>query len=455
MVRAVSARPKVVMSRVEVEDGYRLHVARSLGAYRALERALTMPPPEVIDEVATSGLTGRSGGAGFPTATKWRLLRDAYPRYVVCNGDESEPGTAKDRVLMERDPHQLIEGALICAYAIGAERVVIYVRGELALAQERLVAAANEAYEAGLCGRSILGTQVGIDVVIHWGAGAYIVGEETAMLESIEGERGMPRPKPPYFPAAIGLYQQPTIVNNVETLSSLPWIILRGGGAFAAFGDGRSKGMRVFSVSGHVKRPGNYEVELHATTFRELLLGDEYAGGILDDRPLKAFVAGASFPWFFPEQLDLPLDIDVVAANGSSLGSGIMVMNNSVCAVQMAHNLTRFFASESCGKCVPCREGGAWAERIMGRIADGAGRIEDLAMLDEICELVSPGPFPRAGWELRGEAPIPFPYRQTTICGLGPSTMSALKSTLHRFRNEYIAHVEQACPRCHFGHVRD
>ena len=260
----------------------------------------------MVEEVKAASLLGR-GGAGFPAGVKWGFCPpDVWPRYLVVNGDESEPGTYKDRILMERDPHQLIEGVLIACYAVGLSQAFLYVRGEMALAQERIAAALNEAYAAGYVGKNILGTDFSVDVVLHWGAGAYIVGEETALIESLEGNRGMPRLKPPYFPAAIGLYGQPTIVNNVETLSNLPWICSNGGAAFAALGAETARGTRLFAVSGHVKKPGVFEVEFGNTTFRDLIESPLYAGGVRGGKALKAFIpGGASAPWFYEEHLDL------------------------------------------------------------------------------------------------------------------------------------------------------
>ena len=280
----------------------------------------------------------------------------------MVNGDESEIGTYKDRLLMERDPHQLIEGVLIACYALGLSQAFLYVRGEMALAQERIARALDEAYKAGYIGKNILGTEFSVDIVMHWGAGAYIVGEETALIESLEGKRGMPRLKPPYFPAAIGLYGKPTIVNNVETLSNLPWILNNGASAYKKFGSESSPGTRMFAISGHVKRPGVYEVEHGVTTFRELFYDDNFCRGIRDDNELKMFIpGGGSAPWFFQEQLDLPLEASAVGAAGSMLGSGAMVvMDETTDAVKACLSVVRFFARESCGKCSPCREGTTW-----------------------------------------------------------------------------------------------
>ena len=305
-----------------------------------------------MDEVKAATLLGR-GGAGFPAGTKWGFCPPGvWPRYIVVNGDESEPGTYKDRILMERDPHQLIEGCLIAAYAIGAAQVFLYVRGEMAHAQERIAAALNEAYDANLIGKNILGTDFSVDIVLHWGAGAYIVGEETALIESLEGNRGMPRLKPPFFPAAKGLYMKPTIVNNVETLANLPWLMCNGVDAYKAFGSEASPGTRLVAVSGHVKRPGVYEIPQGTTTYRELFYDERYGGGIRDDNELKyVHPRWRVAPWFFPEQVDLPLEGRVVGAAGSMLGSGaIVVMDETTDAVRACLRVVRFFARESCGQ---------------------------------------------------------------------------------------------------------
>jgi NADH-quinone oxidoreductase subunit F len=354
-----------------------------------------MRSDEVTERVREATVLGR-GGAGFPAGVKWGFCPPGvWPRYIVVNGDESEPGTYKDRLLMERDPHQLIEGCLIAAYAIGAAQVFLYVRGEMAHAQERIASALNEAYAANLVGRNILGTDFCVDIVLHWGAGAYIVGEETALIESLEGSRGMPRLKPPYFPAAKGLYMKPTVVNNVETLSNLPWLLHHGVAAYRAVGTESSPGTRLIALSGHVNNPGVFEVAQGTTTFRDLFHRPEYGGGIRDGNALKMFIpGGASAPWFFPEQLDLPLEGRVVGGEGSMLGSGaVVVMDETTDAVAACWRLVRFFARESCGKCTPCREGTSWEEKILRRILDGEGRPSDLELLLDIGDNISPGPY--------------------------------------------------------------
>ena len=419
----------IITSRFEQEDAHTLDGYLATGGYKGLRKALEMLPADVHEEVKTASLLGR-GGAGFPAGVKWGFCPPGvWPRYLVVNGDESEPGTYKDRLLMERDPHQLIEGCLIASYALGLSQCFLYVRGEMAHAQERVAAALNEAYEAGYVGKNICGTDFSVDIVLHWGAGAYIVGEETALLESLEGRRGMPRLKPPAFPASFGLYGKPTIVNNVETLANLPWIIEHGGAAFAELGSEQSTGTRMFAVSGHVERPGVYEVEFGVTTFRDIIYGEEYAGGIAGGRQLKCFIpGGASAPWFYEEHLDLPLDKAAVDQAGSMLGSGaIVVMDETTDAVAACHNLVRFFARESCGKCTPCREGTAWMEQILARILHRQARPEDLDLLLDICDNISPG--------------FAWPPKMTTICPLGPSAVSPVTSALTRFRDEFETYI--------------
>jgi len=441
--------PQLVSSRWDVADGHTIDGYRASGSYAGYEgirRALAMAPAAVMDEVRAATLLGR-GGAGFPAGTKWGFCPpEVWPRYLVVNGDESEPGTYKDRILMERDPHQLIEGCLIAAYAVGCAQVFLYVRGEMAHAQERIAAALNEAYAANLVGRNILGTDFSVDIVLHWGAGAYIVGEETALIESLEGNRGMPRLKPPFFPAAKGLYMAPTVVNNVETLSNLPWLMVNGAEAYKSFGSDTSPGTRLVAVSGHVNRPGVFEVPQGTTTYRELFEDERYGGGIRGGNQLKMFIpGGASAPWFFPEQVDLPLEGRPVGAAGSMLGSGaIVVMDDTTDAVKACLRIVRFFARESCGKCTPCREGTSWEEKILQRILDGQGRPSDIDVLLDIADNISPGPYPVAAHPAAGLEAVPFPPRQTTICPLGPSSVAPITSALRRFRHEFEARITQS-----------
>jgi NADH-quinone oxidoreductase subunit F len=436
-------RPKVVTSRFEHEDSHTLERYLATGGYAGLRKALAKPAPAVHDEVKGATILGR-GGAGFPAGTKWGLTpQGVWPRYLVVNGDESEPGTYKDRLLMERDPHQLIEGCLIACYAAGLSQCFLYIRGEMALAQERVAQALNDAYAAGYVGKNVLGSKFSVDIVLHWGAGAYVVGEETALIESLEGNRGMPRLKPPYFPAANGLYGQPTIVNNVETLSNLPWLMVNGVEAYTAIGTATSPGTRMVAVSGHVRRPGVYEIVNGVTTFRDLIYGEDFCGGIRNGNTLKAFVpGGGSAPWFTPEQLDLPFEASQVGPAGSMLGSGaVMVMDHTTDIPAAALSLTNFYAHESCGKCTPCREGGTWLQRIMTRVVNGEGTDADLEQLLEVGAMICPGSFPHASSERLGLAAVPFPYKMTTICFVGPSAYAPINSALTLFPEEFTSRV--------------
>jgi NADH-quinone oxidoreductase subunit F len=436
-------RPKIVTSRFEFEDSYTLPRYLATDGYKGLRAALGRAANEVHDEVKSATVLGR-GGAGFPAGTKWGLTpQGVYPRYLVVNGDESEPGTYKDRLLMERDPHQLIEGCLIACYAAGLSQCFLYIRGEMALAQERVAAALNDAYAAGYVGKNILGSKFSVDIVLHWGAGAYVVGEETALIESLEGNRGMPRLKPPYFPAAIGLYGQPTIVNNVETLANLPWLMLNGAEAYTAIGTKTSPGTRMVAVSGHVNRPGVYEIINGITTLRDLLYKEEFCGGIRNGNKLKAFVpGGGSAPWFTEDQLDVAFEGPQAGAAGSMLGSGaVMVMDETTDIPAAALTLTRFYAHESCGKCTPCREGGTWLERILSRVVDGKGTMADLDQLIEVGTSICPGDFPHASNAKLGISAVPFPYKMNTICFVGPSAYAPVNSALVLFREEFEAKI--------------
>ena len=404
------------------------------GGYEGLRAALKMSRQQVHDHVNTASILGR-GGAGFEAGRKWGMIRKAEPVYLTINGDESEPATFKDHALIEGDPHQLIEGTLICAYAVGAAQVFIYIRGEFPLAIERTQAALNEAYAYGAVGSNIFGSDFSIDVVVHPGAGAYICGEETALLESLEGKRGYPRIKPPYFPAALGLYGAPTIVNNVETVANLPWVMLHGGDAYAALGEGRSKGTKMLALAGHVKRPGNYELEWAKATFRDLIYDPRLGGGIRDGNDLKAIIpGGVSSPWLGPEHLDVFLSNDAIAQVGSMAGSGSVIpMDHTTCMVRAAWRIVRFFHRESCGQCTPCREGASWLEKILERIEAGQGRESDLDLLMDVCDNISPG--------------ITWPPAQTTICVLGPSMPPCVAAGIRTFRDEYLAHIREGrCP---------
>ncbi len=426
--------PHIVTSRFGMERSWSLQSYLASEGYQGLRRALGMTPEQVHEEVNGSSILGR-GGAGFDAGRKWGMLRKAEPVYLVVNGDESEPATFKDHALIEGDPHQLIEGAVISAYAIGAAQVFLFVRGEMALGLERLQAALNEAYEYGAVGHDIFGSGFSVDVVVHPGAGAYICGEETALLESLEGKRGYPRIKPPYYPAAIGLYGAPTVVNNVETLSTLPFIMRHGHDAFFALGDGRSRGTKMLALSGHVMRPGNYELEFAKVSFRDLIFDPALGGGIRGGRGLKAFIpGGVSAPWFGPEHLDLSLANEKIAEAGSMAGSGaVTVMDDATCVVRAIWRITRFFHRESCGQCTPCREGSGWVEKIMRRIEDGQGRESDLDLLMDVCDNIVPG--------------VSWPPAQTTICVLGPSIPSSVASGTRMFRDEFLDHIRSGrCP---------
>jgi len=424
----------IVTRRLGYDDSHTLERYLATGGYDGLRKALTLQPEQVAEEVNKASLLGR-GGAGFPAGRKWSMLRKASIAYLVVNGDESEPATFKDHLLVERDPHQIIEGTIIAAYAIGATKAFIFCRGEFALGFERLIQACNEAYEHGALGPRIFDSEFSLDLVIHPGAGAYICGEETALIESLEGKRGFPRIKPPSFPAVMGLYGEPTVVNNIETVSNLPWIVENGGEAFAALGEGSSTGTRLFALSGRVNRPGWYELEMSKTTFRDLIFDPSLGGGVRGGGDVKAFIpGGVSAPWFGPDQLDLGLDQDAVGKAGSMLGSGsIVVMDDTTCVVRAAWRITRFFRRESCGQCTPCREGSGWLEKILQRIEQGYGREEDLDLLMDVCDNISPG--------------VSWPPQQTTICVLGPSIPSSIASGIRMFRDEFLAHITGGgCP---------
>ncbi len=422
--------PLILTQRMEDHpaDSHRLERYEATGGYETLRAVLTsMTPEQLVDQVKASNIQGR-GGAAFPTGVKWGFLAPASPRYLVINADESEPGTFKDRQLLERDPHQLVEGVIITSFALDVNHAFIYIRGEYPRPARRVQAAVDEAYAAGLLGADILGSGFGLDVTVHLGGGAYICGEETALLNSLEGGRGEPRIKPP-FPAVEGLYAKPTIVNNVETISNVPWIVANGGAAYASIGDPASAGTRMFSLSGHVNLPGNYEIPM-GLTWRELIF--DIGGGIPDGRELKCWIpGGASAPWFVPdEHLDTRVTKDDVAQNGSMLGSGaVVVMDDTTNVVAAAHRIVKFFAHESCGQCTPCREGTTWLERMLWRILNGHGRPMDLDMLLDVCDNISPG--------------LDWPPAMTTICPLGPSAVSPVLSMLKYFRPEVEAMIAE------------
>ncbi len=398
--------------------GYRRH-----GGYQALAKALAMQPDDIIAAVKGSGLRGR-GGAGFPTGMKWGFIPqgDGKPHYLVVNADESEPGTCKDIPLMLATPHALIEGAIITSYAIRAEQAFIYVRGEVLHVVRRLQQAVAEAYQAGYLGRDILGSGYGLDLVIHAGAGAYICGEETALLDSLEGFRGQPRLKPP-FPAVAGLYACPTVINNVESIASVPAIVASGAAWFAGMGTERSKGFGIFSLTGHVTTPGQYEAPL-GITLRELLA---QAGGIRAGHRLKFWTpGGSSTPIFTDEHLDVPLDFESVGAAGSMLGTrALQIFDETTCVVRAVLRWTEFYEHESCGKCTPCREGTFWMVRVLDRLERGEGTDSDLDKLLDICD------------NILGRA----------FCALGDGAVSPVTSSIKYFRDEFIEHAKRGgCP---------
>ena len=392
--------------------------------YEALRKAVTtLQPNDVIEQVKASGLRGR-GGAGFPTGLKWQfVLKDTpKPKYIACNADESEPGTFKDHLLMERNPHLLIEGCAIGCYAIGAKVAYIYIRGEFYHVQKQLQAAVDEAYAAGFLGKNIFGTGFDCDVFVHRGAGAYEAGEETALIESLEGKRAQPRIKPP-FPAVSGLYNCPTAVNNVETLCNVPFIIAKGVDWFAGIGPEKNTGPKLYCVSGHVKNPGVFEASMDVT-LRQLIF--DYAGGVRDGRTLKAVIpGGSSTPVMLPDQIDVQASFDAIAKAGSMLGSAaIMALDDTTCMVWLAKNLLFFYRHESCGKCTPCREGADWLLKLLTRIEAGEGRMKDIELLLDVCKNI-------AG---------------KTLCPFGDAEVAPVVSTIKHFRAEYEAHVREG--RC-------
>jgi NADH-quinone oxidoreductase subunit F len=414
----------VLTSHVNEPNSYTLDFyMKNLRGYEGLRKALTLTPNDIIEQVKASGLRGR-GGAGFPTGMKWQfVLKDTpKPKYICCNADESEPGTFKDHVLMERNPHLLIEGCAIASYAIGAKVAYIYIRGEFFHVQQILEAEIEKAYKAGYLGKNIFGSGFDCDVFVHRGAGAYEAGEETALIESLEGKRAQPRLKPP-FPAVEGLYNCPTAVNNVETLCNVPLIVLNGAEWFAALGPEKNGGPKLFCISGHVKKPGVYEASMN-TTLRELIY--DHAGGIRGDRQLKAIIpGGSSVPLMLPNQLDTPASFDGIQKAGSLLGSaGLIVLDDTVCMVWLAMNLLHFYRHESCGKCTPCREGCDWLYKLLQRVERGEGREKDLDLLFGVSN------------NIIGK----------TLCAFGDAAATPVLSTMKLFRHEYEAHVREG--RC-------
>jgi NADH-quinone oxidoreductase subunit F len=412
----------VLTKRWQSPDAWKLSTYEALDGYAALRKALAAQPDELIGLVKDSGLRGR-GGAGFPTGLKWSFIPqgDGKPHYLVVNADEGEPGTCKDVPLMMADPHSLIEGIVISAYAIRANFAAIYIRGEVVHAIRRLRHAVAEAYAAGYLGRDILGSGFDLDLVVHAGAGAYICGEETALLDSLEGYRGQPRLKPP-FPATHGLYASPTVVNNVETIASVPYIVLGGADWWKSMGTEKSPGPKLYSISGRVNNPGQYECAL-GTTLRELL---DLAGGLKDGHELKFWTpGGSSTPMLTAEHLDVPLDFEGAAGAGSMLGTtAVMVFSQHDDPVYAAYRFTEFYAHESCGKCTPCREGNYWMVRTLRRILSGAGTHQDLDTLLDTCDNI----FGRS------------------FCALGDGATSSIVSSLKYFKQDYLDYIEGRTP---------
>ena len=424
---ALHAREKgeipVISKRWGIENSTKIDVFLQNGGYQALDKALKqMTPESIIDEMKKSNLRGR-GGAGFPTGMKWSFVPKDSPKakYVICNADESEPGTCKDRPLMEMDPHQLIEGMVIAGRAIGSHQGFIYIRGEYRYVLDIVQGALTEAYEHGYLGKNILGSGFDYDLLIHTGAGAYECGEESALMESLEGKRGYPRIKPP-FPAVVGLYGCPTIINNVETLSAVPAIILGGGEAYANVGTPKNGGTRLLCVAGHVNKPGIYEIPL-GMNMKEFIYG--MAGGIPGGKKLKAVIpGGSSCPLLTADEIDIPMDYDSVAKAGSMLGSGgMVVMDENTCMVDMARRIMHFYAHESCGWCIPCREGTTWLRKMLERIHAGYGREQDIDMLSELSKNILGRSF----------------------CPLGDAAAMPTISIVQKWRNEFEDHLHGRC----------
>lgn len=418
-----------LLQNVRYADQYQLVGCKSRGGYEAIQKTLQMDPLQVIEEVKRSGLRGR-GGAGFPTGMKWGFVpRDTgKPVYLINNADESEPGTFKDRVLLEHDPHLIIEGMLIAAWALQSHWSCIYVRGEYSFSYVRMQRAVEEAYAAGILGANVLGTDFRHDIVVHRGAGAYICGEETGLIESLEGKKGQPRLKPP-FPAVVGVYGCPTVVNNVETLGNLPWILNHGADAYASVGTEKSKGTKLFSASGHINRPGVYEVPLGYPLLD--FLQDE-CGGVLGGRTLKAIIpGGSSVPILRADELvGVNLDYESLRDAGTILGSGgFIVMDDTTDMVEVARNLAHFYSHESCGQCTPCREGGHWVEKIFTRMSHGKGVAGDMELIESMCS------------QIAGH----------TICPFGDALITPATSIMRKFPDEFIARIREGAGLVHVG----
>ncbi len=410
----------ILLANVNLPNSEKITTYLARGGYQALAKALNMQPEQIIQEVKASGLRGR-GGAGFPTGVKWGFMpKDAPVKYLAVNTDEGEPGTFKDRLIVERDPHSILEGVIIASYAVGIQRAFVYIRGEFFLGVKRWIKAIADAYQHGYLGKNILGSGFDLDVSVHRGAGAYICGEETAMIESLEGKRGEPRLKPPY-PAQQGLWGKPTLVQNIETLANIPHIVQRGAAWYATIGTEQSKGPKVFCVSGHVNRPGNYELPL-GTSLREIIY--EHAGGVRMNRSLKAVIpGGASTPLLLPESLDVPMAFETLQAAGSALGTGaVVVMDETTDMVEVTRRTTSFFVHESCGKCTLCRIGGPRMLEILKRMSNKRARPDDLEELELLAR------------EIHGP----------TFCPMGTGMCEPIISALKLFGSEFAARVPQA-----------
>ncbi|MCA9927624.1 MAG: NADH-quinone oxidoreductase subunit NuoF [Anaerolineales bacterium] len=412
----------ILLRNRDIENIHKLDVYREHGGYDAFKKAVTeMTPAEVIDVMRASGLRGR-GGAGFPTGIKWGFIpKGADEVYIIVNTDESEMGTFKDRELIEKNPHQVIEGALIAAYAVGAKQVYNYCRGEFMDVGYAFEEALKECYANGIIGDNIFGSAFSCEFSAAYGAGAYICGEETALIKSLEGERGQPWSKPP-FPAIEGLYSKPTVVNNTETLANVPSIIANGAEWYRQFGTEQSPGPKIMCLSGHIKNPGNYEVNM-GMTYRELLFGEEYGGGILGDKKLKAILpVGGSGPMITPEALDAPITYEGLKPFGSDMGSGsVVILDETVDIVWAARKMAKFFEHESCGKCTPCREGTYWMYNLVERIEAGNGTQKDLDTLVSVAN------------QIKGK----------TLCALGEFAVSPIAGTVRHFADEYQAKLKQ------------
>ena len=414
----MTAWTPVLTARVYLPNSEKISTYLASGGYQALHKALTMAPDQIIAEVKASGLRGR-GGAGFPAGAKWGFIpKDAPVKYLAVNTDEGEPGTFKDRLIVERDPHSILEGVIIAAYAVGAHRAFVYIRGEFFLGVKRWLMAISDAYENGFLGKNILGSGFDLDVSVHRGAGAYICGEETAMIESLEGKRGQPRLKPPY-PAQVGLWGKPTVVQNVETLVNVPHIIQRGAAWYASIGTEQSKGPKLFCVSGHVNRPGNFELPL-GVTLREII--DEHAGGVRMGRKVKAVIpGGASTPMLTAAHLDVQMAFETLQAAGSALGTGaVIVMDETTDMVEVTRRITGFFVHESCGECVPCRLGGKRLLERLERLANRESRPQDIMDLERLTAGIS----------------------GVTFCPMGTGMCEPVSSGLRLFRDEFEARAK-------------